>query len=256
MPFSVEQILATMMLWVAPFLRFSGMMLIAPVFSASGFSIRARVLLASLIAALLMPVLPPLPIDDLFTAAGVLMIIREISIGFAMGFVLQIGFGAVVFAGHAIAMTMGLGFALTIDPQSDVQVPTISQLNVILTTLLFFAIDGHLMLLMAVAQSYTLMPAAASGIPSLTFSNVADLGAQVFSVGVLLALPVLTALLLINVSFGVITRAAPQLNIFAVGFPLTIFAGLVLMYLSMPGFIVVVSEMLNNFLEQTLRIFL
>jgi len=255
MPISAEQILAAMALWAAPFLRLSAMMLIAPIFSAAGLSVRTRVLLSVLVAALIAPVLPPPPVDDLFSANGLLMAIREVGVGFAIGFVLQIAFGAVVFAGQAIAMTMGLGFAMAVDPQSGVQVPTVSQFNVILTTLLFLVMDGHLALLAAVAESYQLVPAAISGIPVMSLGNVAAMGSKVFSVGILLALPALTALLLVNISFGVMTRAAPQLNIFAVGFPLTILAGLIVMYLAMPGFVAGIGQMLESSLEQTLIIF-
>lgn len=244
-----------MALWAAPFLRLSAMMLIAPIFSAAGFSVRARVFLCVLIAALMAPVLPAPAVTDIFSGAGVLMAIREVGVGFAIGFVLQIAFGAVVFAGQAVAMTMGLGFAMAVDPQSGVQVPTVSQFNVILGTLLFLAMDGHLTLLMAVYQSYEIVPAAVSGIPVVSLGNVAMLGSQVFAAGVLLALPALTALLLVNVAFGVMTRAAPQLNIFAVGFPLTILAGLIVMLLGLPGFIGAMSDLLSGSLEQTQIIF-
>ena len=255
MPFSVEQILATIVLWAAPFLRLSAMMLVAPIFSAAGFSVRARGLMAVVIAALVAPVLPAPQVTDLLSPEGLLMAVREVGVGFAIGFVLQIAFGAVVFAGQAVSMTMGLGFAMAVDPQSGVQVPTVSQFNVILATLLFLAIDGHLTLIMAVVESYRIVPVAAAGIPVISLSNVASLGSQVFAAGVLLALPALTSLLLVNVAFGVITRAAPQLNIFAVGFPLTIFAGLMVMFLAMPGFITGLSELLEVSLEQTLSVF-
>lgn len=254
MPYTVEQVLAVMVLWAAPFLRLSAMMLVAPIFSAAGFSVRARVLLATLIAGLMAPVLPPPVVTDLFSGDGLLMAIREVGVGVSIGFVLQIAFGAVVFAGQAVAMTMGLGMAMAIDPQSGVQVPTISQFNVILATLLFLAMDGHLFLIMAVAESYALVPAAAAGIPAISLQNVVAFGSQVFAAGVLLALPALTALLLVNVSFGVITRVAPQLNIFAVGFPLTILAGVMVMFLAMPGFINGLSELLTNSLDQSLAI--
>jgi len=255
MPVSTEQILTAMALWAAPFLRLSGMMLVAPIFSAAGFSTRARVLMATLVAAVMAPVLPAPVVTDLFSAEGVLMAIRETGVGFAMGFVLQLAFGAVVYAGQSVAMSMGLGFAMTVDPQSGVQVPTIAQLNVILATLLFLAIDGHLFLLSAVHQSYQVVPMAAAGIPVAGLQNIVSLGSVVFAAGILLALPVLTAVLLINVSFGVLTRAAPQLNIFAVGFAVMILAGLVVLFLSMPGFITGLTELLTESLDRTLTVF-
>ena len=254
MPISAETILASMVLWAAPFLRLSAMMMIAPVFSASGFNVRTRALLAALIAAVVAPMMPPTPVAELFSAEGVLMAIREMTVGFAMGFVLQLVFGAVVFAGQAVAMTMGLGFAISMDPQNGVSVPVISQFNVILTTLLFLAIDGHLVLIRAVIESYQVVPVAVAGLPVSTFAKMTSYGSQLFASGMLLALPAMTALILVNISFGVMTSAAPQLNIFAVGFPLTLMAGFLLLFLSMPGFISGLTSMLQAGLESTLMV--
>ena len=147
-------------------------------------------------------------------------------------------------------MTMGLGFAMAVDPQNGVQVPVLSQLYVILATLLFLALDGHLMLIAAVVESYQLIPAGIAGIPVTSLSSVVALGTIVFAGGILLALPALTALLLINVAFGIVTRTAPQLNIFAVGFPVTILAGLLIMFIVMPGFINALSELITSALTR------
>jgi flagellar biosynthetic protein FliR len=241
--------------WAAPFLRLSGMFVIAPIFSAAGFNARTRAILAVCIAALVAPILPPSPVADLFSADGLLMAIREIGIGFAIGFILQLAFGAAVFAGQSVAMTMGLGFAMAVDPQNGVQVPVVSQFNVILATLLFLALDGHLVLIATVVESYRVLPISASGLPVTSLSNIFAMGGQVFAGGILLALPAIASLLLVNVSFGVMTRAAPQLNIFAVGFPLTIFAGLLVMFLAMPGFITALTQLMSNALEQSLAVF-
>jgi len=116
-----------------------------------------------------------------------------------LGFAIQLAFGAAVFAGQAIAMTMGLGFAMAVDPQNGVQVPVLSQLYIILATLLFLALDGHLLLIAAVVESYQLMPVGVTGIPATSLSAVVALGTIVFAGGILLALPALTALLLINI---------------------------------------------------------
>ena len=117
-------------------------------------------------------------------------------------------------------------------------------LYVILATLLFLALDGHLMLIAAVVESYQLIPAGIAGIPVTSLSSVVALGTVVFAGGILLALPALTALLMINVAFGIVTRTAPQLNIFAVGFSVTILAGLLIMFIVMPGFIITLSELM------------
>ena len=247
---SFEAILASMTLFAAPFLRLSAMMAVAPVFSAAGFNVRTRALFAVLIAALVAPSLPAPPVDSLLSGAGVLMGIREIGVGLVLGFIVQMAFGAAVFAGQAISMTMGLGFAMAVDPQNGVQVPVISQLYVILATLLFLALDGHLLLIAAVVESYQLIPIGVAGLPVSSLSAVVALGTMVFAGGILLALPALTALLLINVAFGIVTRTAPQLNIFAVGFPVTILAGLFIMFLVMPGFIEALTQLIGSSLQR------
>lgn len=255
LPISVETMLSSMVLWAAPFLRLSAMFAVAPIFSAAGLNVRTRVLLAVLIAALVAPVLPPPPVQDLFSASGLLMAVREVGVGVTIGFILQLAFGAVVVAGQALAMTMGLGFAMSVDPQNGIQVPVISQFNVIIATLLFLALDGHLVLIATVVESYNVVPTRVAGLPVTSFANVVALGSQVFAAGLLLALPALTALLLVNIAFGVMTRAAPQLNIFAVGFPLTITAGFIMMFLAMPGFISVLTRLLTDTLDQALLVF-
>ena len=252
---SFDTILASMTLFAAPFLRLSAMMAVAPVFSAAGFNVRTRALFAVLIAALVAPSLPASPVDSLLSGAGVLMGIREIGVGLVLGFIVQMAFGAAVFAGQAISMTMGLGFAMAVDPQNGVQVPVISQLYVILATLLFLALDGHLLLIAAVVESYQLIPIGVAGLPVSSLSAVVALGTMVFAGGILLALPALTALLLINVAFGIVTRTAPQLNIFAVGFPVTILAGLFIMFLVMPGFIEALTQLIGSSLQRGLGAF-
>ena len=254
-PISFDTILASMSLFAAAFLRFSAMMAVAPVVSAAGFNVRTRALFAVLIAALVAPSLPAPPVDSLLSGAGVLMGVREIGVGLVLGFVVQMAFGAAVFAGQAISMTMGLGFAMAVDPQNGVQVPVISQLYVILATLLFLALDGHLLLIAAVVESYQIIPIGVAGLPASSLSAVVALGTTVFAGGILLALPALTALLLINVAFGIVTRTAPQLNIFAVGFPVTIFAGLLIMFLVMPGFIEALTQLIGASLQRGIGAF-
>ncbi len=255
LPIPAELILEKMVLWAAPFLRVSAMLLIAPVFSASGVSVRIRVLLAVLIAALAAPLMSEPPTTNLFSANGLLMAIREVGIGFAIGFVLQLVFGAVVYAGQAVSMTMGLGFAMAVDPQNGVQVPVLSQMYVILATLLFLSLNGHLILIAMVIDSYQLLPANLSGIPVSSLGAVAALGSKVFASGISLALPAMAALLMVNVTFGVITRTAPQLNIFAVGFPMTLLGGFFVLFINMPNLIAALSQFLDQALMQAPAVF-
>ena len=252
MPVDQLEIFALGYLW--PFLRLSAMLMVAPVFGAGTVSVRIRVVLAALLSALMAPMLPIKPDIEFFSAPGILMALREISIGLAMGFVMQMIFGAVVLAGQSIATGMGLGFAMSVDPQNGVQVPIVSQIKVVIATLLFLAIDGHLMLISAVFESFALVPLTDPGFSPTGFENLVSLGSQLFASALLLGLPTLTAVLMINVAFGVITRAAPQLNIFAVGFPVTIVVGLVFLFLGMPAFIAAMLRFFEAGINQTLMV--
>lgn len=252
--FTPEGLIAQMHMYLWPFLRISAMMLAAPVFSAASVTVRVRIIMAVMIAALLAPMLPAMPGTDPFSALGLVLSLREIAIGLVMGFVMQLVFGAVVVAGQAVSMSMGLGFAMSIDPQNGVSVPVVSQFYVILATLLFLVVDGHLLLIAAVAESFTVLPIGSAAPPGGMFMAVVALGGELFASALLLALPTMTAILMINVAFGVITRAAPQLNIFAVGFPVTIVAGFVFMLLALPTFIAAMQRFLDEGLAQTLRV--
>lgn len=254
MPVVLDDFLAAFTLFAAPFLRLSGMMIVAPIFSAPGFNLRARALLAVLLAALVAPSLPPPPFDSIFTGRGIVAGITEIGVGLVMGFVLQLAFGAAVFAAQAQSMTMGLGFAMAVDPQNGVQVPVVAQMFIILITLLFLTLDAHLVVISAVVQSYELVPIGALGISQEVFARITALGSIVFTWGILMALPVLTALLFINIALGVVTRAAPQLNIFAVGFPVTIISGLLIMFIVMPVYVDVMTRLIELTTLESLRI--
>jgi flagellar biosynthetic protein FliR len=179
-----------------------------------------------------------------------------VGIGFAIGFVLQLVFGAIVYAGQAVSMTMGLGFAMAVDPQNGVQVPVLSQMYVILATLLFLSLNGHLILIATVIDSYQILPANLSGIPVSSLGAVAALGSKVFASGISLALPAMAAMLMVNVTFGVITRTAPQLNIFAVGFPMTLMGGFFVLFINMPNLIAALSQFLDQALMQVPAVFM
>jgi flagellar biosynthetic protein FliR len=254
MPIDANALLTAIESHLWPFLRISALLVVAPIFSAGSVTVRVRLLLAVLFVALVAPLLPtPVGVDPL-SGVGVLIALREIAIGLVMGFLLQMVFSTVVVAGETLAMSMGLGFAMSVDPQNGVQVPVVSQLNVILATLLFLAIDGHLLLLAALADSFQVLPIDGAGLDAVTFGNLVGLGGQIFASALLLALPALTAVLMVNIAFGVITRAAPQLNIFAVGFPVTIMVGFIFMLLSLPAFLGALQRFIERGLQQTLLV--
>ncbi|MCB1679680.1 MAG: flagellar biosynthetic protein FliR [Halioglobus sp.] len=254
MPMTDSELLALLQAWYWPFLRVSALLLAAPIFGAGSVPVRARVLLGVLVAALLAPSLPATPAVDVVSPAGILLAAQQLLIGLAMGFVLQMAFAAIVIAGQSLAMTMGLGFAMSVDPQNGVQVPVLSQLYVILATLIFLAIDGHLVLIRLVADSFATLPVGAAPTGGELALGVVLWAGQMFACALLLALPALSAVLLVNISFGVITRAAPQLNIFAVGFPVTITVGFAFILLSMSSMVSVLQGFFDDSLAQALQL--
>jgi len=252
--FSAAQLIGWTESYYWPFMRISALFLASPIFSASAFPVRARIILAVLVTVLVVPSLPPSPVVDTLGPAGILLAGQQLMIGLAMGFIVQMIFASVVIAGQSLAMTMGLGFAMSVDPQNGVQVPVLSQLYMILATLIFLAINGHLLLIRFLVDSFTLLPVGLSQWRDDFGLDVVLWASQMFMGGLLLALPALTAVLLINIAFGVITRAAPQLNIFAVGFPVTILAGFVFILLTMPSVFSLLVYMFDTGLAQAFQL--
>lgn len=225
-----------------PFLRIGALFIASPIFGARTVPVRIRILLAVAVTVLLQPTLPYLTPIDVISADGFLVIFQQLLVGLLMGIALQIMFASLVMAGQIIATTMGLGFASSVDPQNGIQVTMIGQLYLILATLYFLSMDGHLLMIQMLADSFVAIPISMDLIPVQLLFNIALFAAQMFLSAVLIALPIMVGVLLVNLGFGVMTRAAPQLNIFAVGFPTTMLAGFVLIYLCLP----VLSPVLQN----------
>jgi len=235
--------LATL-LW--PFMRIGAMFAAVPIFSSRSVPVRIRVLLAFFISWMLVPVIPEPPVVELISAQALIISIHQVLIGVAMGFILQMVFSAFVIAGQSIAMAMGLGFASMIDPQNGMQVPVISQALLIMATLIFLALNGHLVLIEVLANSFQTLPVGMF-VPSREgLWQLVSWGSNMFAGGMLIALPAVAALLLVNLAFGVTTRAAPQLNIFAVGFPVMIMVGLAFLILTLPTITTHLSNLLTE----------
>lgn len=211
------------------FTRISALLVAAPLFGARTIPVRVRISLALVLALMVQPILPPAPPLALLSLHMVLAVGRELLVGAMAGFILQLVFAALAIAGEVIALGMGLGFASLVDPDKGVQVPVVGQLLVIMATLLFLAMDGHLALMSFLVLSFTGVPIG-GGITFENYAAIAGWGSVMFGHAVMIALPAVGALLLANISMGVVTRAAPQLNIFAVGFPMTLMLGFILLY--------------------------
>lgn len=236
--------------WLAAFLwpliRIAALFSSAPILSARQFPVRMRVALALVITVIVAPTLPQPPVVDVFSYDAFLIMLQQILIGVSMGFVFQMVFAALVFGGQISAYSMGLGFASMIDPQNGTQVPVISQYYVILATLMFLLLNGHLMLIEMVVNSFHQLPVATDGISRNGYYELVAWGSQLFINGLLMALPIVGVLLLVNLGMGVVMRAAPQLNIFAVGFPITIILGLMVMAVTLPNMMALFTNMLDD----------
>ncbi|MCG7923717.1 MAG: flagellar biosynthetic protein FliR [Candidatus Thiodiazotropha lotti] len=257
MIFSEAQLNALIATYFWPMVRISAMLLAAPLFSSRQIPARLRLVLMMMIAFLVAPTLPEMPSADVLSHSGLIIMLQQLLIGIMMGFILQMVFGALVFGGQVIAYSMGLGFASMVDPANGVQVPVVSQFYLILATLLFLIFNGHLHAIELVADSFVTMPVAMDGISRNNLIDLVAWGSRLFAGGLIIALPIVGAMLMVNMGMGVVMRAAPQLNIFSVGFPITMLLGFALIWVSLPNAMSVFTDLQDEafqHLMQTLRI--
>lgn len=234
---SEEQLMQFIGQYIWPMLRIGAFYFAVPVIGARMVPARIRLILMLLTTVLLVPVLPPAPVVSFLSLPGFIMIIQEVIIGLAMGFIMQVVMHVFLLAGQFIAMKMGLGFASMNDPSNGVSVTVLSQLYLLLSTLLFLSANGHLVVLQLMVESFTTFPVGGGGLSFLHFMAVAHMGTWMFSAGLLITLPLFTSLLIVNMSFGVMSRSAPQLNVFTVGFPITLLFGFILMWFTFANFL-------------------
>ena len=222
-------------LW--PFIRIAALTGIIPVLSAQIIPRRAKIGIAAALTLVIVPTLDPMPAVELLSADGILISIYQLLIGLAMGFAIRIVFSAFETGGNMIGQTMGLGFAQMVDPSNGITVPVISQFYTVVSTLLFLALNGHLIMIEVLAGSFKTMPVALQSISPDGLWSLVILAGWIFKGAVLISLPAVAALLLVNIAFGVMMRAAPQLNIFAIGFPITLLLGFVFILVTLPIFL-------------------
>lgn len=250
MHFTTAEIGAWIGNFMWPLIRVSAFTMSMPIFTARGVPMQARMIFALAITLVIIQPLPPVPLIDPVTAEGLLVAVQQLLIGAAMGFTLRLVFAAMVNAGHITALGMGLGFASMVDPSNGVQVPVISMFYNLLATLLFLALDGHLVAIQIVAESFRVLPVGPVGLSAQAFYDLVLWGSWMFSGAMLLALPATTAILMVNLAFGVMTRAAPQLNIFAVGFPVVLMGGFMVVLLTLGS----VGDVFVDLTEQALSL--
>ena len=219
--------------FIFPLARILALLSAAPPYNSGSLPRRARLILGLAITLAIAPGLDNLPAIAPASGIGLLVMAEQMLIGYAMGFSLRLIFSAIDLADTVFSTQMGLGFATSYDPMSTSQTPVVSEMIGILALLMFMAIDGHLMVLSTLAQSFRALPIGV--LPgSASWANLANAVAIVFSAGLLLALPIITALLITNTALGILGRVSPQLNLIVIGFPVTIALGFAALYVALP----------------------
>ena len=227
---------AQLWLWLIAMIRPGAAFVVAPVFGAQSVPVQLRLIVALAIGIPALDQVPfVLPEDGLASVAGVALVIGEVLAGLALGFAVQIGFAAAMLAGEVIGNAMGLGFAGMVDPNSGASTPAIGQFLSILATFLFLAIGGHLMLATIIVESYRALPPGEAWIGARGIEGLVLFGGDLFAAGLAIALPVGFSLILVQIVMGMLSRSAPSMNLFSVGLPATLLAGLVLMAIAAPS---------------------
>jgi flagellar biosynthetic protein FliR len=234
MNLTTGQLEAWLAMYIWPFFRIGACFMVAPVFAAQFVPARLRLFLAGAITFIVAPLIPASDVVP-FSIQGAIVTIQQIVIGVAMGFALQLVFDALAMGGQLLSNTMGLGFAFNVDPMRGTGTPVLGQLYMLLVTLTFLAINGHLVLIEILAEGFTTLPVGTMSFASNTIWNIAQWGSHLFLGSLMVALPGMTALLVVNLAFGVMSRAAPTLNLFAIGFPVTLIFGLVIIWAGLPA---------------------
>jgi len=231
-------------LW--PMIRISAFYFAVPIIGARTVPARIRILLTLFTALLVVPLLPNAPIISFMSVGGMLMIVKEIIIGLALGFTLQVVMHVFVLAGQLISLKLGLGFAAQNDPSSGVSVTVISQFYLLLSSLLFLAINGHLAVINMLVNSFTTFPVGGPGLSMDDYVLIVHTFSWMFAAALLISLPLFTSMMIVNVSFGVMSRSAPQLNILNVGFPITLMFGFILMWYSLTNFLPLFNQIIEE----------
>ncbi|WP_433704085.1 flagellar biosynthetic protein FliR [Paraburkholderia sacchari] len=242
----------TAFLW--PFTRILALVAAAPLVGHRSVPTRVKIGLAAFMTLIVAPTLQPMPQVTVFSAEGVWILVNQFLIGAALGFTMQIVFAVVTAAGDLMGLGMGLGFASFFDPQANTSTPALSSWLNIMAMLAFLVFDGHLQMIAALVETFHSVPVSANVLSGNGYRLIVSWGATVFNAGLLLSLPVVVALLITNISLGILNRAAPQIGIFQIGFALTMLVGLLLIQLMMPNLIPYFARLFDGGVEQMGRV--
>jgi len=244
--FTSAQINAWLSLFLWPLARILAVIATAPFFSNQSIPGTVKIGLGTALTLMIAPTVPAMPDVQVGSIAGLFILAQQVLIGIGIGFVFRMIVAVIEMAGDTISMSSGLGFAAFFDPQSQGQTGVIRQLLVIIATTLFVSLNGHLLLISALADSFNSLPVSATPVSSGFSRQIVYWGGNIFKSGVHLALPVVAAMLIANMALGILTRAAPQLNLFAIGFPFTLGVAFIILLFIIP----LMAGPMNNLFEQ------
>ena len=249
--FNDAQLAAWLSPFLWPFLRVLALFTSAPVLGMRGVPVRVKVALAFMVTLAAQPSLPAAPTIPLDSAAAFGVVVQQLLVGISLGFAARLVMAAIEFAGELIGLQMGLNFAAFFDPVSATQSTAVSRFFGTSAAWLFVVMNGHLLLTAAVIESLRVFPIGAEPLALLATVQPQTWGAELFRLGLWIALPIVTMLMFVNLVMGVVSRVASQLNIFAVGFPLTLGVGLIGITLTLPmmevPFTMALERLLANF---------
>ena len=249
--FTEAQLLAwlTPVLW--PFLRALALLSSLPVFSQRAVPMRVKIGLALFIALAAQPSLPPMPAVALDSPAAFVLVAQQLLVGLTLGFAVRLVFAAVELGGELIGLQMGLNFAGFFDPATASQGTASGRFFGTLVAFLFILANGHLAVIGALVRSFEVFAVGDEPFAFLRQTRPQHWGAEVFTLGLWIALPLVGMLLFVNLVLGVISRVAPQISVFSVGFPVTVSVGLIGMLLTLPlleqPFAMALARMLAQF---------
>ena len=250
--FTLDQFYLWINAFLWPLFRVMGLFMTAPLFSESSINLHVKIGAAILITLI---IAPGLPMPDIPTASwpALLLAIQQVLIGFALGFIMRIAFAIVILAGEFIGFQMGLSFASFFDPGTGAQTAVVSRLLNLVAMLCFLAVNGHLLMLYAFTRTFDILPISPGSLDPNGWGVIIEWSRELFLSGMLLALPLIIILLTMNLAFGILNRTAQQITIFAVGFPITLLTGLVVLALIIPQTAPFLVQLFEQGYEQMLR---
>ncbi|QNA90080.1 flagellar biosynthetic protein FliR [Massilia sp. Dwa41.01b] len=244
--------------WIAgliwPLTRILGLIAAAPLFGHASVPNQVKLILGVLLALIIAPNVPAVPALDPMSYAGLLILVQEMMVGLSMGFAMRLVFAAIEYAGELASSAMGFSFASFFDPSTQGRSAAVSQFLSMVATMSFLAVNAHLVLLAALSESFVSLPISGTPLSLAAPLELARWGARVFSAGLQLALPIIAALLITNVALGILTRAAPQLNLFGIGFPITLGVGMLTISVALPYLNIPIQNLFNEGIEAGRRI--